>query len=114
VHLFHNDAGYLEWLAKHPEGFVINTYATPSPGYVRLHHASCPSISRLQPGATTFTDGQYSKICGRRWAGGAGGTCPPPWRASPALPTLPLIAVRFLCPAQGRDLEVRLCDARRP
>jgi hypothetical protein len=66
VHFLRNDAGYLEWPAEHPEGFVINTYATPSPGYVRLHHASCPSISRLQPGATTFTDGQYSKICGGR------------------------------------------------
>jgi hypothetical protein len=66
VHFLRNDAGYLEWLAKHPAGFVINTYATPSPGYVRLHHASCLSISRLQPGATTFTAGQYSKICGGR------------------------------------------------
>jgi hypothetical protein len=29
VHFLHNDVGYLEWLAKHPEGFVINTYAKP-------------------------------------------------------------------------------------
>jgi hypothetical protein len=43
VHFLHNDAGYLESLAKHPEGFVINTYATSSPGYVSYIHASCPS-----------------------------------------------------------------------
>ncbi|MEV7629787.1 hypothetical protein [Actinoplanes sp. NPDC089786] len=45
---------------------VVNTYLPPSPAYLRLHHASCPTISRLQPGATTFTGGQYSKICGER------------------------------------------------
>jgi hypothetical protein len=84
VHFAHDDAGYLDWLAKHPEGFVINTYMKPSPGYLRLHHTSCPTISRLQPGATTFTDGQYSKICGgraelkehARRLGGAAQSCP--------------------------------------
>jgi hypothetical protein len=84
VHFAHNDAGYLDWLSKHPDGFVINTYVKPSHGYLRLHHASCPSISRLQQGATTFTDGQYSKICGgraeleehARQLGGAAQPCP--------------------------------------
>jgi len=47
-------------------GFVINTYARPSSAYLKLHHATCPTTSRLQPGARTFTDGQYSKLCGSR------------------------------------------------
>jgi hypothetical protein len=66
LHFAHNDAGYLDWLTRHTDGFVINTYATPSPGYLKLHHATCSSISRLQRGARTFTDGDYSKICGGR------------------------------------------------
>ncbi len=63
-HFVHNDAGYTHWLTQNPSGFVINTYAKPSAAYLRLHHATCASISRLQPGARTFTDGDYSKLCG--------------------------------------------------
>ena len=66
VHFAHNDAGYRDWLARHPDGYVINTYVNPSPGYLKLHHGSCHSISRLQCGARTFTDGDYSKVCGGR------------------------------------------------
>ena len=62
----HDDTGYLSWLTQHPEGFVINTYMKPSPAYLKLHHASCPTIGRLQPRARTFTDGEYSKLCGGR------------------------------------------------
>jgi hypothetical protein len=51
LHYIHDDAGYLAWLSGHPDGFVINTYSSPSPTYVRLHQATCSTISRLQPGA---------------------------------------------------------------
>jgi hypothetical protein len=66
VHFAHHDAGYRDWLVKHPSGYVINTYTNPSPSYLKLHHGSCRSISRLQRGARTFTDGDYSKVCGER------------------------------------------------
>jgi len=66
LHFVHDDAGYLAWLSGHPDGFVINTYSSPSPAYLKLHQATCSTISRLQPGAKTFTGGQYSKICGDR------------------------------------------------
>src|SRR5580693_1410018 len=46
--------------------FVINTYTRPSRAYLKLHQATCPTISHLQRGARTFTDGEYSKICGTR------------------------------------------------
>jgi len=65
-HFVHDDAGYLGWLARNPGGFVINTYAKPTAAYLKLHHASCSTISRLQPRARTFTDGEYSKLCGSR------------------------------------------------
>jgi hypothetical protein len=49
-----------------------------------LHQSTCSTISRLQPGAKTFTDGQYSKICGDRdeleghahYLGGSAQACP--------------------------------------
>jgi hypothetical protein len=83
-HFRGDDDGYGDWLAQHPDGFVINTYARPSPGYLKLHHATCPKISRLQAGAKTFTRGQYSKITGdkreledhARRLGGSADYCP--------------------------------------
>jgi hypothetical protein len=82
-HFVHDDQGYMRWLAQHPNGFVINTYSRPSASYLKLHAARCPSISRLQPRATTFTDGEYSKLCGDRteleqraqYLGGPAGPC---------------------------------------
>jgi hypothetical protein len=83
-HYVRNDAGYLSWIARHPDGFVINTYAKPSRAYLKLHQATCTSISRLQLGARSFTEGEYSKLCGRRdelekharQLGGAAQPCP--------------------------------------
>ena len=65
-HYVCDDAGYLAWISGHPADFVINTYKRPSSAYLKLHQATCPTISRLQQGARTFTDGEYSKICGSR------------------------------------------------
>ena len=64
-HFVDDDAGYLGWLAEHPGGFVLNTTRTPSAAYLMLHRATCWTITRLQPRATTFT-GVYSKLCGSR------------------------------------------------
>jgi hypothetical protein len=44
-HFVHDDPGYLRWLARHPTGYVINTYARPSASYLKLHRATCASIS---------------------------------------------------------------------
>ena len=65
-HFAHDDHGYADWLSRHPDGFVINTYMKPSPTYLKLHRATCAAIGRLQTRAKTFTDGQYSKLCGER------------------------------------------------
>jgi hypothetical protein len=65
-HFAHDDDGYLDWTSRNPDDFVVNTYLPPSPTYFILHQASCPTIGRLLSSATTFTDGQYSKICGDR------------------------------------------------
>jgi len=60
-----DDAGYIRWLAAHPEGFVLNTERSPKPGYLVLHRASCPKISQLQRSATQWTR-DYIKFCGHR------------------------------------------------
>lgn len=65
-HFARDDTGYMRWLTQNPDGFVINTYASPSAAYLKLHRASCPHITRLQRNATTFTRGEYSKLCGDR------------------------------------------------
>jgi hypothetical protein len=63
--LFRNDDdAYLRWLASHPNGFVINTWRSLSPRYMRLHRASCRHISvpshEKEPGG--FTERDYNKI----------------------------------------------------
>src|ERR1700746_2835087 len=58
-----NDPGYLDWLARHPDGFVINTGRTPSAAYLMLHRAGCGTISGAPARGTTFT-GDYVKVCG--------------------------------------------------
>ena len=75
--LFDSDeSAYLQWLAAHPSGFVVNTRRRGDPEYVVLHRATCSSISRpttvASPGG--FTERSYIKICAggveelRHWA----------------------------------------------
>jgi len=59
-----DDDSYVRWLDGHPEGFVLNAERNPTPDYLVLHRASCSTISRLQPGATRWTTGDYIKLCG--------------------------------------------------
>jgi hypothetical protein len=40
-----DDRGYLAWLASNEGEFVLNTYRIPRPDHLRLHAATCRSIS---------------------------------------------------------------------
>src|SRR5688572_17941414 len=63
-HFVDNDANYRRWLARHPEGFVVNTYHNVSPRYLVLHRATCASISVFSPETVGgYTERQYSKAC---------------------------------------------------
>jgi hypothetical protein len=64
-HFVDDDASYLEWLAEHPAGYVINTGRSPSAAYLVLHRASCGTISGVPARGSTFT-GDYSKVAGGR------------------------------------------------
>jgi hypothetical protein len=64
-HFVDDDAGYQQWLSNEPDGFVINTYRSPSSAYMVLHSATCRTISGQPARGTTFM-GEYSKVCGTR------------------------------------------------
>jgi hypothetical protein len=79
-----DDAGYVAWCQTHPDGFVVNTYRTPSTRYLKLHRATCAYITQLQAGAKRWTR-DYAKVCAldaaelHTWAMHLGGTldlCP--------------------------------------
>ena len=58
-----DDNGYLDWIAAHPHGFVLNVRTSTDPSYVILHRASCASISSLKRAIGAYTARNYRKIC---------------------------------------------------
>jgi hypothetical protein len=60
-----DDRGYLDWLAAHPDEFVINTDRQPNPNYLRLHTATCRTINRMPTNGRRWT-AEYIKVCGQR------------------------------------------------
>lgn len=61
----HAETAYHAWTAAHPDGFVLNSWKPPAPGYLALHRSGCPSITQYRPGESpgAFTEGSYTKIC---------------------------------------------------
>ena len=57
-----DDRGYLSWIRQNPLGFVLNTNRTPTPEYLILHKATCPSISGL-PSKGEFWTKDLIKQC---------------------------------------------------
>lgn len=57
-----DDAGYLDWLASNPSGFVINIARNHSMAAARLHRATCRTISGTNPRNGAWT-GPYVKVC---------------------------------------------------
>ncbi len=51
---------YLSWLARHPEGFVVNSYKKPLHSYLMLHRATCKMINLKKGNHTTHA---YIKTC---------------------------------------------------
>ena len=62
-----DDTGYLDWLATHPDGYVINIHRSHSPIDARLHDASCSTLSAQIHRDVLLTD-QYVKVCGQALA----------------------------------------------
>ena len=59
-----DDAGYVSWLNRHPDGFVLNRVARLASGPPTLHRAGCPVVhgprGRAQTAAT-----RPPKVCGQ-------------------------------------------------
>ena len=58
-----DEAGYLRWLDANPGKFVLNTYRNPRPSYLRLHRATCRSITGTPANGSSWTK-TYVKRCG--------------------------------------------------
>ncbi len=62
-----DDAGYLAWLATHPNGYVINVARSHSATQARVHHAGCRNINGECPNGGAWT-GPYVKVCAEHLA----------------------------------------------
>jgi hypothetical protein len=60
VSFLDDDAGFLAWLAQHPEGMVLNVERR-SARHARLHRAGCPTLAG---GAGKTWTLSYRKVCG--------------------------------------------------
>jgi len=59
----HDDERYERWLRANRDGFVVNARQRITPAYLRLHHAWCDRITVLRAGGSTWTAGEYVKVC---------------------------------------------------
>lgn len=57
-----DDAGYLAWLAAHPESYVINVARSGNAAEARVHQSGCRTISGQNPRGGPWT-GPYVKVC---------------------------------------------------
>jgi hypothetical protein len=60
-----NDSGYLDWISRNLDGFVVNSYRNPSPAYLVLHRTTCRIISGNPARGRQWT-ADYIKVCGGR------------------------------------------------
>lgn len=61
----HREADYLAWVARHPNGFVLNAGSKPRAAYMPLHTATCRTVTQYQKSARkdAFTGRGYIKVC---------------------------------------------------
>ena len=45
---------------------MLNVRRNPTASYLKVHRASCRSISELQAGYSRWTTGEYAKVCAGR------------------------------------------------
>jgi len=61
---FHDEDGYRRWLRSMEAGYVLNCDPKPKPSYIKLHRASCRTISGKPPRGSTWTT-PYMKVCAK-------------------------------------------------
>ena len=55
-----DDPGYMRWLARNPDGWVLNADRQPKSDYLVLHRSTCWTISRAN---VRYTSGDFLKSC---------------------------------------------------
>ena len=58
-----DDTGYLAWVERNQQGFVVNTFRKPDPTYLMLHQASCGTIRGKPARGERWTTGDFIKVC---------------------------------------------------
>jgi hypothetical protein len=57
-----DDAQYRRWVTAHPTGYVVNAYNPPTAKYLKLHRASCFTITGTPTTGEAWV-GDYVKMC---------------------------------------------------
>lgn len=57
-----DDDNYLDWLAGHPDGYLINILRSHNPTGAKVHRVSCQTINGVPSRGDTWT-GTYVKVC---------------------------------------------------
>lgn len=58
-----DDAGYVGWIAAHPDGYVLNHQRKPSGRYLVLHRATCYTMGPRDAGDSRTWTTAYPKTC---------------------------------------------------
>ena len=58
-----DDAGYLDWIAQHHAGYVLNRDKRHADRYLVLHTARCRQISMPRECDDAYTGQKYIKVC---------------------------------------------------
>ena len=58
-----DESGYLAWLGANQGGYVVNTYRAPLASYLKLHRASCRTISGTPAQGSASRTKDYIKVC---------------------------------------------------
>ena len=59
-----DDIKYLEWVNKHPEGYILTSSKSLYPDFTVIHKATCDKIKTIKPPAKPggFTERGYIKV----------------------------------------------------
>ncbi len=60
-----DDEAYLAWLSDNSDGYALNTWRDPEPGFMVLHKATCGQITPFSNASSSgaFTERAYIKVC---------------------------------------------------
>ena len=60
IHFEDDDDGFRRWVEANPNGYVVNSYRSPTAGYLKLHRVSC---SHLKLDSASNLTADYMKTC---------------------------------------------------